>query len=213
MKKRIHKTLTGSFLAAAMALTSFASVIPMAANADEEEVKGETVLEMNFDESPIILPWHTVESHPAGQHFRVDDGRLMVMVDQNIGSDSRFDLQTRVRGLPLTTGHKYRISCKISANADGSIYSRIGDYSGSEDFWNSLGGQEWTPLKVEKGKEYDISDTFTVTKSVNSSCEWSFAYADNLGMFNIEDHGMPTGSVIYFDDLKIEDLSGGNYIE
>ena len=213
MKKRIHKTLSGSLMAAAMVFTSVSAVAPMAANAEEEEKKGCAIIEADFDESPVILPWHTADSLPAAQHFKVEDGRLCVTIDNNIGPYSRFDLQTRVRGLPLVQGHEYRISCKISATDDGYIYSRIGDYSGANDFWNSLGGQEWTSLKVEKDKEYEITDTFLVTESLNYPCEWSFAYADNNGMYNIPDTGMPNGSTIYFDDLKLEDLSGDSGIE
>ena len=212
MKRNVRKSIISNIMAAAMTLSSAVAVIPATTSA-EEEIEGQVIVNSDFDYSEMLLPWNVVASNGASQAFQIKDGKLIITVNISDGNDSRYDLQLRHKGLELQEGHEYAVSCKISATADGYIYSSIGDYSGNNEYWHNLSGEEWIPLKVEKDKEYNIEDTFTITQAVNGPSQWTFAYANNNGWFNSFDTGMPQGSQIVFDDLKLIDKTEGAIIE
>lgn len=159
MKRKISKAVTGSLVAAAMLSSSVTAVMPMTASAEPSEPKA-TLIDTNFDTDPVLLPWRVVESQPAKQTFEVRDGALRVQIINPEGTNNRSDLQLRLRGLYLMQGHEYTLSFSVTPDADGYLYSRIGNYSGSIDHWNALGGAEYTPLQLEAGKTVEFSDTF-----------------------------------------------------
>ncbi|MBP3267661.1 MAG: carbohydrate binding domain-containing protein, partial [Ruminococcus sp.] len=199
MKHKTTKAIIGSLVSASMLMTSAAFAMPASA---------EHIVWEDFNETPIVLPWVPVSSQPAMQDFCVQDGRLEIKILNNRGPEGRWDLQLRRRGLTMIQGHEYTVKCTITADDDGYIYSKIGNYTGEKEYWHNLGGQEWMPYHITKGETYEFEDTFVLKDSPVGPTEWSFMYADNQGMYNNNDTGMPDGSTITFDDLELIDNTG-----
>ncbi len=200
---RIIRTLSGSLLAAAM-LTSSTAAFTAPLTADAGQLLGQT----DFEDGTGI-PWHTCESTPAVQDFEItDDGKYVVRIVNPNGSQGRWDLQFRHDGLQLINGHKYEVKAEITASDPGYVFSRIGDYSGNEDYWNDIGDGEWKPHYFEAGETLKIDTTFTATNTWDGPSQWAFYYADNNGMFLADDTGMPAGATLTFDNLSLIDLSG-----
>ena len=206
MKHKTTKAIVSSLLSAAMLVTSMPAVIPETAFAEYD------VVTLDLEKDPIILPWRLVESQPAVQAFSVEGNALRVLVINPIGTNDRSDLQLRARGLQIQAGHEYTVSGTIKTDADGYIYSRIGDYSGNTDCWHALGGAEWMPAKMEANEPFEFSQTFTATENMEAA-EWAFYYADNIGSYGNPDTGMPEGSNIWFSDLKLHDNTEGSIYE
>lgn len=79
MHKRFSKAIVASLMAATMIAPSIATVAPMSVSAGQ--VLGET----SFDFK--ALPWHTCESSPAKQNFRIEDGAFHVSIVTATGAD------------------------------------------------------------------------------------------------------------------------------
>jgi len=198
MKHKTTKAIVSSLLSAAMLVTSMPAVIPETAFAEYD------VVTLDLEKDPVILPWRLVEVQPAAQTFSVEDNALRVLVINPEGANSSGDLQLRTRGFRIQAGHEYTVSGTIKADADGYIYSRIGNYIGDKDCWHALGGDEWMPAKMEANEPFEFSQTFTAKEDFEVA-DWSFCYADNHGRYGNPDIGMPAGSQIWFSDLKLRD--------
>ena len=198
MKHKTTKAIVSSLLSAAMLVTSMPAVIPETAFAEYD------VVTLDLEKDPVILPWRLVEVQPAAQTFSVEDNALRVLVINPEGANSSGDLQLRTRGFRIQAGHEYTVSGTIKADADGYIYSRIGNYIGDKDCWHALGGDEWMPAKMEANEPFEFSQTFTAKEDFEVA-DWSFCYADNHGTYSNPDTGMPAGSQIWFSDLKLRD--------
>jgi endoglucanase len=205
MHKKFSKALTGSLMAAAMAATSMTAVLaPMSANA------GQQLGATDFTDG-VGLPWHTCETNPAKQTFEIKDGKYIVSIVNKDGSDGRWDLQLRHRGLRIEPGHKYHIHAEITPSDDGYIYTKIGDYSGNYEYWNDGGNGNWQVLKCQANKTIEIDTDFDASNPVKAiqdgPAEWAFHYANNNGKYNNNDTGMPNGSTLTFDNMSLEDLT------
>jgi endoglucanase len=213
MHKKFAKALTGSIMAAAMAATSVAGVLaPMSANA------GELLGATDFEDG-VGLPWHTCETNPAKQKFDIVDGTYVVTIKNNMGGNGRWDLQLRHRGLQIISGHKYHVHAEITPSADGEIYTKIGDYSGENEYWNDSGSGNWAVSKVTKGTTFIIDTDFTAGSGPkpiqDGPAEWAFHYAchagtDGAALYGGTDKGMPNDSTLTFDNMSLEDLSGSD---
>jgi len=207
MHKKISKAIVGSLMAAGMlATTVAATVAPMSASA------GELLGQTNFDEG-VGLPWHTCETNPAKQTFDIEDGTYNVHIVNNNGGNGRWDLQLRHRGLHIEAGKTYHIKAEITPDADGWIYSKIGNYSGETELWNDIantgqGGNSWKPVQVKKGETYKIDSSFTASQTLEVA-EWAFHYADSTGTsegagkYGHTDTGFPNGTTIKFDNMSL----------
>ncbi|MBP5363637.1 MAG: glycoside hydrolase family 9 protein [Ruminococcus sp.] len=213
MHKKLTKALTGSIMAAAMAATSVAGVMaPMSANA------GQLLGATDFEDG-VGLPWHTCETNPAKQKFDIVDGAYTVTIKNNMGGNGRWDLQLRHRGLTIKSGHKYHIHAEITPSADGEIYSKIGNYAGTAEYWNDTGNGNWQVSKVTKGQTFEIDCDFTAGSGPSpiedGPAEWAFHYAchagtDGAALYGGTDKGMPNDSTLTFDNMSLEDLSGSD---
>ena len=120
-KRRAVKALVGSLMTAAMTAASVTGVIaPVSANADE-------LLGATDFEDGVGLPWHTCTTLPAKQDFEIKNGAYTVRIINNLGTNGRWDLQFRHRGLQIQKGHTYHIHAEITPSEDGYIYSAIGN--------------------------------------------------------------------------------------
>ncbi len=198
MHKKITKAALSGLMSAAMVATSVAAVAPMTVNA------GQVLGNGDFDDG-TALPWHTCESQPAGQHFKIEGGKYKITIDENNGPAGRWDLQFRHRGITMIQGHEYTISGDITATEDGYIYAKIGNYEGNKEYWHNLSGQEWKPYQIKAGEEFHFEDTFTLKDSPVGPTEWAFHYSDNHGQYGNNDTGMPKGAVLTFDNLSLVD--------
>jgi len=204
MHKKIAKAITGSLTAAAMLATSAVAFIPMSASA------GQQLGQVDFNEG-VGLPWHTCETNPAKQTFNISGGTYNVEIVTPTGSEGRWDLQLRHRGLTIVSGHTYKISGEITPSEDGYIYSKIGNYSGETELWHNLSGTEWKPAQLKGGETFKFSDEFTATASMDVA-EWAFHYGNSIGTvaetkYQHTDTGFPAGTVIKFDNLSLIDTT------
>ena len=201
MHKKFAKALTGSIMAAAMAATSVAGVLaPMSANA------GEQLGATDFEDG-VGLPWHTCETNPAKQTFEIKDGKYTVKIVNKDGSDGRWDLQLRHRGLQLVNGHTYKVKAEVTASADGFIYSKIGNYAGTAEYWHDLGNGPWQVYEIKKGETLKLDTEFTASSVEEGPAEWAWHYANNNGKYNNDDTGMPNGSTLTFDNMSLIDTT------
>ncbi|MBR3970900.1 MAG: dockerin type I repeat-containing protein [Ruminococcus sp.] len=198
-KKSVKKFAAGLLSAAMLATAATGAIMPV-------YTSGAELIRQSDFEKGEFAPWASVESGDAKQSLSVLDGKLVVNVINNTGGDGRWDLRLRHRGFAIAKDHEYEIKCEITADKDGYIYSNIADYSGADAVWSHLGGKEWTPLKVKAGEKYEIKTTFKAEMSIENA-EWSFQYADSLGLIDSADTGMPNGSTITFDNLSINCLT------
>ena len=200
MHKTFGKKITGGLMAAAMAVSAATAVLaPMGAFA------GNQVGQSTFDEG-VGLPWHTCETNPAKQNFDIEDGTYNVHIVNQNGDDGRWDLQLRHRGLKIAAGHTYEVSGEITSDANGFVYSKIGNYSGDVEIWHDLGAGEWNPYAIKAGETLKFKSTFTANESLDVA-EWAFHYANNNGKYNNNDTGMPEGSTLKFDNLQLIDTT------
>ena len=202
MHNRIAKAITGSLTAAAMLATSAMTFIPMSASA------GQQLGQCDFEEG-VGLPWHTCETNPAKQTFSISDGSYNVEIVTPGGTEGRWDLQLRHRGLHIESGHEYTIKGEITPSESGWIYSKVGNYAGTTELWHNIAGSEWQPKQLTGGETFKFEDTFTAKETLDVA-EWSFHYGDSTGTtaaseYGHTDTGFPAGTVIKFDNLSLVD--------
>jgi endoglucanase len=204
MHKKIAKAIMGSLTAATMLATSAAAFIPMSASA------GQQLGQVDFDEG-VGLPWHTCETNPAKQTFNISGGTYNVEIVTPTGSDGRWDLQLRHRGLKIASGHTYKISGEITPSESGWIYSKVGNYSGETELWHNISGKEWQPIELKGGETFKFEDEFTAKESMEVA-EWAFHYGNSIGTaaetkYQHTDSGFPKGATIKFDNLSLIDTT------
>ncbi|MDR1674469.1 MAG: hypothetical protein LBR54_03350, partial [Oscillospiraceae bacterium] len=114
----------------------------------------------------IGTPWHMNFTRPADAAFRIfkagepidmgglsftgaqnpDGAFVMTIVNRggkSVGGESRWDLQIRHRELPIRTGAQYTIGWKMAADKPGGFNVKVGDTTGDNEYWNSIGGGDW----------------------------------------------------------------------
>ena len=217
MHKNFKKALTGSLLSAAMLATTVCSAIaPMSASAEIPNVGSEQLGATTFDDG-VGLPWHTCETNPAKQKFEIEDGKYTMTVKNNFGGAGRWDLQFRHRGLELVSGHKYHVHAEITCSADAYLYTKIGNYAGTKEYWNDAGNGNWQPVQLKKGQTFVIDTDFTAGSGPSpledGPAEWAFHYAchkgsDGAKQYGGDDTGVPNDATITFDNMSLQSLSG-----
>ena len=205
MHKKISKAIAGSLMSAAMLATALTGVIaPMSASAGQ--VLGETT----FDHK--ALPWHTCESSPAKQDFKIEDKSFHVTIKVAEGADKeKWDLQFRHRNLNFKAGHTYKISFDAKANRNGlQLCSKIGNIKGDEEYCVVNGDQHTMQMGPHMGGQWGnaakltteyqtYSGTFTPTKDLEG-VEWAFHYAKGTEF----EGNAQAGDEIWFDNMSIE---------
>ena len=205
MHNKIAKAVTASLMATTLLSTTVATVVPMSVSAGQ--VLGET----SFDYK--ALPWHTCETSPAKQDFRLEDKAFHITVNVPVGGEaSKWDLQFRHRNLNFKSGHVYKVSFKAKAKRNGmELCSKIGDISGKEEYFEldgnsndmhmgpNMGGQWGSPVKLTTSYQ-TFSGTFTPTQDLEG-VEWAFHYANDSNGYG---GNAQEGDEIWFDDMSIE---------
>ena len=212
MHKRIKSAIAASIMAVSMIAPTVANVAPMAASAGQ--VLGETTFEYK------ALPWHTCESSPAKQDFKIEDGAFHITVITGTGADgAKWDLQFRHRNLNFKAGHTYEVSFDAKASRSGmELCSKIGDISGDYEYFvldgtggqmvmgphNSSGGTsssgKWGSATKLSTSWQTFSGTFTPDGDIEAA-EWAFHYGKdtNFGWGGIAEDG----DEIFFDNMSI----------
>ena len=206
MHKKISKAIAGSLMSAAMLATAVTGVVaPMSMSASAGQVLGET----SFDHK--ALPWHTCETSPAKQDFKIEDESFHITIKVPLGGEeAKWDLQFRHRNLNFKAGHTYKVSFDAKAKRNGMmINSKIGNIKGDEEYFNlmgdgtmdmgnHMGGQWGSPVKLTTSYQ-TFSGTFTPTRDLEG-VEWAFHYAKD----NIRGQGdAQEGDEIWFDNMSI----------
>lgn len=213
MHKKFSKAIVASLMAVSMIAPTVATVAPMSASA------GQILGESTFTDK--ALPWHTCETSPAKQDFRLEDGAFHITVKVPEGGEkAKWDLQFRHRNLDFKAGHVYKVSFKVKAKRNGmELCSKIGQIGGDmEEYFeldgNSgdmhmgphMGGQWGSAVKLTT--EYqEFSGTFTPTKDLEAM-EWTFHYGK-------DSHGYggnaQAGDELWFDDMSIIDTTSDEF--
>jgi endoglucanase len=218
MHKKIVKAVTASLMAASMLSTTVATVVPMTVSAGQ--VLGETKFEYK------ALPWHTCESQPAKQTFRIEDDAFHVKVLVPEGAEkSKWDLQVRHRGLNFTKGHKYEVRFKAKAKRDGmELCSKIGNTKGDREYFELDGNKgemhdgphncpEGQEIGANWGNAVKLSTEYKEFKGIFTpydsykNCEWAFHYAKDSNGYG---GNAQEGDEIWFDEMSIIDLDGSD---
>ncbi len=205
MHKKISKAIAGSLMSAAMLATAVTGVIaPMSASA------GQVLGESTFAHK--ALPWHTCETSPAKQDFRIEDESFHITVKVPEGGEkSKWDLQFRHRNLDFKAGHTYKVSFDVKAKRDGmELCSKIGSNDGKLEYFSimsdgtmgmgiHMGGQWGSAVKLSTSYK-TFSGTFTPTEDLEA-VEWTFHYAKDSNGFG---GNAQAGDELWFDNMSIE---------
>ena len=126
-------------IAAVSAVVMLAGAVMAPLNGANVVSAGEVLGETSFDYK--ALPWHTCESSPAKQDFKIEDGAFHVTIIKADGADgAKWDLQVRHRNINLKSGHHYKISFRAKASRSGlQLCSKIGNIGGDEEYVELLG--------------------------------------------------------------------------
>ena len=206
MHKKISKAIAGSLMSAAMLATAVTGVIaPMSVSAGQ--VLGETSFENK------ALPWHTCETSPAKQDFKLEDEAFHITVKVPEGGDkAKWDLQFRHRNLNFKAGHEYKVSFKVKAKRNGmELCSKIGEIGGTmEEYFEldgnsgdmhmgpDMGGQWGSAVKLTTSYQ-EFSGTFKPTKDLEGM-EWTFHYGKDSNGYG---GNAQEGDELWFDDMSI----------
>ncbi len=175
---------------------------------DTVVVEGVQVLgETSFDKK--VLPWQTVETSPASQHFEIKDGALHIdILSPKGGDEEAWDLQLRHRNLYFRKGHTYEVSFKAKSNRNGmELCSKIANIKGNTEYFvlngdemsmgDAMGGSWGKAAKLTT--EYQtFKGTFIPTKDIEAA-EWTFHYAEGTDY----EGNAQKGDEIWFDDMSI----------
>ncbi|MDE6780985.1 MAG: glycoside hydrolase family 9 protein [Ruminococcus sp.] len=206
MHKKLSRAIAGSLMSAAMLATAVTGMVaPITASAGQ--VLGESTFEHK------ALPWHTCESSPAKQDFKIEDEAFHITIKVAEGAEkSKWDLQFRHRNLNFKAGHTYKVSFDAKASRNGmELCSKIGNIKGDEEYFDldgnsndmhmgpHMGGQWGSAVKLTTSYQ-TFSGTFTPTQDLEG-VEWAFHYAKDSNGYggNAQD-----GDELWFDNMSIE---------
>ncbi|MBQ8920759.1 MAG: glycoside hydrolase family 9 protein [Oscillospiraceae bacterium] len=224
LKKTFGKRITTGVMSAAMLASSAVAVLPgigLTASAAGVQMLGQT----DFDEG-VGLPWHTCVTQPAQLTFDIDGGTYNITIVNKGGAEaggaSRWDCQFRHRKLTIRSGNTYSLHAEVTADQDGMIYTKIGDFSGNIEVWhNNYGatskasgytgvtdmGQSWDPIPMKKGQKLTIDAQFTASQSIETA-EWAFHFG-GAGEHQPTDC-FPNGTHLTFDNMSLINESGND---
>ena len=175
---------------------------------------GQQLGQTKFDDG-VGLPWHIVESAPAEMEFDISNGVYKVTIvdpgGASNGGEDRWDCQFRHRGLKIVAGHQYHVAYEITATNSGKYYTKIGNLDGDVEIWHNMStnegdfGNNWDPIPINANETKKVDLTFTASQSLDVA-EWAF----HLGGDGEYTPGgcFPSGTVITFDNMSLEDLTG-----
>ncbi|HAG12636.1 MAG TPA: glycoside hydrolase family 9 [Ruminococcus sp.] len=213
MHRRTKMAVASILAAATVAPMAVTSIAPLTASAADEgaQILGET------DFTYKALPWHTCETSPAKQNFRIEDGAFHVTIKTALGgAGAKWDLQFRHRNLNFYAGETYKVSFQAKAKRNGmELCSKIGNIKGDEEYFDLKpegfvmgphmggGGMGWgSPVKLTT--EYQTwSGTFTPTQDLKG-VEWAFHYAKGT---NGEGGNAEDKDEIWFDNMSIVNIT------
>jgi endoglucanase len=205
MHKKIAKAVAASLMATTLLSTTVATVVPMSVSAGE--ILGENTFEYK------ALPWHTCETNPAKQTFKLDNGTFHVTVvepgGEAKGGESRWDLQFRCRNLNFRAGHTYKIHWEVKGSRPGiQINSKIGNIEGDKEYWNNNaagphGGGTWNPIITLNSTDWQKFDSTWTCPEEHEGAEWAFHYG-GAGP-NQSTNCTEAGDELWFDNMSIID--------
>lgn len=203
MHKKSRMIIASLAAAAMVAPTAVGFMAPLSASA--VEVLGETSFEYK------ALPWHTCESSPAKQDFRIENGSFHCIIETANGGDkAAWDLQFRHRNLDFKAGHSYKVSFSAKAKRSGmKLNSKIGQpNSPYEEYFDlkpdgfvmgpHMGNGNGWGSPVELSTDWKTWEgTFECTKDLEGM-EWAFHFAGG------EKGNAVDGDEIWFKDMHID---------
>ena len=210
MHKRA-KAIVASLVAVTTFAPTLASFVPMTASAGQ--VLGETTFDYK------ALPWHTCESSPAKQEFKIDKEFHITVIEPLGAESSKWDLQFRYRNLNFEKGHEYKVSFQAKSNRNGmELCSKIGSTDGKKEYFDLKpegfvmgphmgGGDMGWGKAVELSTTYQTwSGTFIPTEKLEG-VEWAFHYAEDHNGYG---GNARKGDEIFFDNMSIECMTCSN---
>lgn len=171
----------------------------MPSEISEVAVYADELLGATDFEDGVGLPWTVVETAPADADFEIEDGVYRITVnkaggDSEAGTNCRWDVQFRHRGLQIESGHTYTLKATVTASNNCTIYTKIGDMD--EPYEEDVHGayNDWAESQVTANQPFNVDITFTANRS--AKVEWAF---------HIGGHNVPDGTVFTFDNMSLFD--------
>lgn len=173
------------------------------------------LLEEGTFEDDDPTPWHVYGAGEADATMEIVDGVCKVGIIENGGKDvggtSRWDLQLVCGGINLQSGHTYLVRGEVTPDADGEIYTKIGNVEGNNELWrNGYGkfnpdyaaGDKCIPCIADKKLVFEC--TWLCPQDMENA-EWAFQFG-GAGDYQ-ENDCFPNGTTLLFDNLSISDVS------
>ena len=220
MRKRMfRKRLGATVISAAMLMTAVSGPLT---SVQAEEVRSGIGFTYDF-ENNVSAPWRIYQETPAEVRTDTTGGTFNIeILDNTSTKEGMYDLGWAYRGITLKAGVQYHVHAEITADNDGSIFTRIGRTDGDGiDFWhNNMGatdsaegyegvesiGESWGLLSVTSGETLIIDAVFTPDELMKKG-EWAF-YFGGKGEYNATDC-FPNGTTLHFDNIMLYDEESG----
>lgn len=197
--------------AAAAMMLCRAACLPMAVFAEDVEKTNLTGV------GTLPTEWKIYADAAAAAEYIVDDGGVRIKILENGGEDdggvSRWDLQLTTQNLTLNYGDTYSVNAVFSSDADGEIYTKIGNLSGTTELWHNGYGMAgdyyekgWACIPVKANQRIILESTWTCRQDMEKA-EWSFQFG-GAGDYQDKDC-FPNGTTLKFSSLVLRDLTTG----
>ncbi len=181
--KSLGKRMASCVLTSAMLVST--AMTAMSAMTLTASAGGEMLETTNFDDG-VGLPWHTSVTPPAKLNVEIKDGTYNITIVERggaeVGGEDRWDCQFRYRKLQFHSGSSYTVKATVTADHDGEIYTRIGDYNGDIEIWhNGYGSNDaefidnWKCMPVKANEPLMIDSTWTCKVNLDQA-EWTWHF-------------------------------------
>ena len=215
MKRSMLAHFAGT--AAAVLLMQTAAVLPtVSAENAKTAADAEKIMLVNSDfEGETEEPWTTYAHKAASLEAELKDGAYYINIVENggkdVGGQSRWDVQFRCGGLNLQKWHTYLVRCEVTPDADGEIYTKIGNIEGDIEVWHNGYGKMSSNYGVgnqcikANANETLVFECRWACNQDMPNAEWAFQFG-GAGDYQTFDC-FPNGTTLKFDNLSIEDIT------
>jgi len=187
------KAVVSAFAVATLLATS----VPTAVLAGEDNnsnlpnYDNDLLYERTFDDG-LCYPWHTCEDSGGLCDFDVEDGAMVLKIEDP--GENEWSCQMRHRGITLEQGHTYNIRFKVWANKSCRVYAKIGQQGGDyKDYWTN----QYKKIQLSTSPQI-VEATYTMNSGTDETCEFTFHAGGAL---------TSSGTEIYLDEVSLYDSS------
>ena len=185
------RTVISAFAVATLLATSLQTTVLAGKDSHSSlpNYNNDLLYERTFDEG-LIYPWHTCEDTGGLCDFAVEDGAMVLAIEDP--GQNEWSCQMRHRMITLEQGHTYNIRFKVWANKSARVYAKIGQQGGEyKDYWNN----QYNKIQLSTSPQV-VEATFTMNSATDETCEFTFHAGGAL---------TSPGTKIYIDEISLYD--------